>query len=210
MNAATPARRWRRRAEARPEEILEAALDEFSERGFDAARMEDVARRAGLSKAGVYLYFESKEALLEALIEAKVAPLAQQARQLAASGLSDPLLALRMLARIAAERIRDPRLFAVPRLVISLSARFPAIADHYRKNVVEIALAALTQLIEAAIKTGQIRRADPRAVARAFIGPLFFEAMWTHVLRGETALDRPENLIESHFDILLKGLEPRA
>ncbi|MGE0596245.1 MAG: TetR/AcrR family transcriptional regulator [Hyphomonadaceae bacterium] len=203
-------RRWTRRAEARPEEILEAALDEFSERGFDAARMEDVARRAGLSKAGVYLYFESKEALLKALIEAKVAPLAHQARALADAGMGDPLLALRMFARVGVERIRDPRLFGVPRLVISLSGRFPEVAEHYRRNVVEIALGALTRLVEAAAAEGQIRAVEPRAAARAFIGPIFFEAMWAHVLRGETALDHPEKLIESHFDILLKGLEPRA
>lgn len=203
-------RRWERRAEQRPEEILEAALDEFNERGFDAARMEDVARRAGISKAGVYLYFPSKEALLKALIEAKVAPLAQQASALARAGEADPLTALRMLARVAAARIADPRLFAVPRLVISLSGRFPDVADFYRTQVVEIARGALERLIGLAMDKGQIRRVDPRAVTRAFIGPLFFEAMWTHVLRGESALGDPENLIDSHFDILLNGLETRA
>jgi hypothetical protein len=58
--------------------------------------------------------------------------------------------------------------------------------------------------------TGALRRIDKSAVVRAFIGPLFFEAMWTHVLRGETALNDPQKLIEQHFDILLNGLEPRA
>jgi AcrR family transcriptional regulator len=199
-----------RRAEARPEEILEAALAEFTERGFDAARVEDIARRAGISKGGVYLYFPSKEALLKALIEAKIAPIAQQAGLLAKAGAADPLTALRMLARIAAERLRDPTLFAVPRLVIGLAGRFPEIADFYRMQVAMPARVTLEQLIESAIALGQIRKCDVKAVARAFIGPLFFEAMWTHVLQGESALGEPEKLIESQFDILLNGLELRA
>lgn len=203
-------RRWRRRAEARPEEILEAALAEFIKNGFEAARMEDIAKRAGLSKAGVYLYFESKEALLKALIKAKVTPLAQQAAIMATAGAGNPIMALRVIAGMAAHLLRDPSRLAVPRLVIGLSARFPDIAEHYRVHTAEIALRALTGLIEAAMAKGQLRAVDPRAVARAFVGPIFFEAMWTHVLGGETGLGDPEKLVASHFDILLNGLEVRA
>lgn len=205
-----PSRRWRRRAEARPEEILEAALAEFTQKGFEAARMEDIANRAGLSKAGVYLYFESKDALLKALIEAKVAPLARNAAALAAAGAANPLLALRQIARVAAHIMRDPATLAVPRLVIGVSARFPDIAEYYRVKAGEIALGALTGLIEAAMAKAQLRTVDARAAARAFVGPIFFEAMWTHVLGGESGLGDPEKLIKSHFDILLNGLEVRA
>ena len=208
--AKSPTRRWTRRAEARPEEILDAALAEFDERGFEAARMEDIGKRAGISKAAVYLYFPSKVALLKALIEAKVSPLANQAQTLAAVGQGDPLMALRMLAMAAAHRIADSRIFAVPRLVIGVSGRFPEIADYYRTHVVERARSALEALIEAGKAKGLIRDVDTAAIVRAFIGPLFFEAMWTHVLRGETALENPQKLIEQHFDLLLNGLEQRA
>jgi AcrR family transcriptional regulator len=185
-------------------------LDEFNERGFDAARMEDVARRAGLSKAGVYLYFPSKTALLQALIQAKVAPLAQQAEMIATAGLADPMGALRALAASVVMRMRDPKTFAVPRLVIGLSGRFPEVADYYREQTVARARGALEQLVKAAIAKGAMRNVDPAAVVRAFVGPLFFEAMWTHVLRGESALNAPEDMLASHFDILLNGLENRA
>lgn len=208
--ATEAAPRWRRRAEARPEEILEAALEEFVARGFDAARMEDIAKRAGLSKAAIYLYFPSKVAVLEALIEAKVGPLAQSVQQIAVMGAADPKTALRMMATVAAFRLNDPNLFAVPRLVIGISGRFPEIANYYRENVVAKARGALENLIEGAMAKGQIRRVDKDAVVRAFIGPLFFEAMWTHVLGGETALNEPQKLIEQQFDVLLSGLEPRA
>ncbi|MCR6645097.1 MAG: TetR/AcrR family transcriptional regulator [Terricaulis sp.] len=110
-----PAPRWKRRADARPEEILEAALSAFTERGFEAARMEDIAKAAGISKAAIYLYFPSKMALLEALIEAKVTPIAQQVAALSAAGLADPKHALRALASMAAHRIADPMIVAVPR-----------------------------------------------------------------------------------------------
>jgi AcrR family transcriptional regulator len=207
-NPAQP--RWRRRADARPEEILDAALAEFTARGFEAARMEDIAKAAGLSKAAIYLYFPSKMALLEALIEAKVAPLANQAQTLATAGAADPLMALRMLATAAAFRMSDPSVIAVPRLIIGVSGRFPEIAEYYRTHVVERARAALEALVDAGKAKGVIRDVDTRSVTRAFIGPLFFEAMWTHVLRGESALADPHALIAQHFDILLNGLEPRA
>jgi AcrR family transcriptional regulator len=203
--------RWKRRAEARPEEILEAALAEFTQRGFEAARMEDIAKAAGLSKAAIYLYFPSKMALLEALIEAKVGPIARNAQALAAAGSGDPLLALRTLATAAAHLMADAKVIAVPRLVIGISGRFPEIAEYYRTHVVEKARDALEALIEAGKAHGAIRAGiDAKAATRAFVGPLFFEAMWTHVLRGETALGDPQNLIEQQFDILLNGLEPRA
>lgn len=204
------AKRWQRRAEARPEEILDAALAEFTERGFEAARMEDIAKRAGISKGGVYLYFVSKTALLEALIEARVTPLARLAQTIAATGAEDPMGALRMIATAAAHRLADPKVFAVPRLVLAVSGRFPEIAHYYRKHVVEIARGALEQLIEAAMAKGALRRVDPQAAARAFIGPILFEALWTHVLRGESTLGDPEKLIEQHFNVWLNGLEQRA
>lgn len=198
--------RWRRRAGARPEEILEAALAEFTERGFDAARMEDIAKRAGISKGAVYLYFESKDALLRAMIEAKIGPLAAQAEMIARAGAADPAGALKTLAAAASMRLRDPQIVAVPRLVIGLSARFPEIADFYRTQVVERARAALESLIAAGIAKGVFRDVDPRAAARAFIGPIFFEAMWTHVLRGESTFAEPEKLVESHLNLLFEGL----
>ena len=125
------ARKWTRRAEVRPGEILEAALAEFTERGFDAARMEDVAKRAGISKAGVYLYFESKEALLKALIESRVAPLLQGAFTAAAPMMASPKAAMRLIATGIVTRLADPQNFAVPRLVIAVAARFPEIADYF-------------------------------------------------------------------------------
>lgn len=206
MQSSRASPRWRRRAGARPEEILEAALAEFTERGFDAARMEDIAKRAGISKGAVYLYFASKEAVLRALIDAKIGPIAGQAEAIARAGADDPVGALKLVASAASMRLRDPQILAVPRLVIGLSARFPELADFYRTHVAERARAALESLIVAGIAKGVFRDVDPHAAARAFIGPIFFEAMWTHVLRGESTFADPEKLVESHLNLLFEGL----
>lgn len=203
--------RWKRRANARPDEILDAAQAEFDERGFEAARMEDIGKRAGISKAAVYLYFPSKMALLKALIEAKVSPIAQQAGAIAAAGAADPLGALRLITQMAATHFADLAVFAVPRLVVGLSGRFPEIAEYYRVHVAEVARDALERMIQAGVDRGLFRAdINVKVIARAFMGPLLFEALWMHVLQGKASLDDPAALVESHLKLLLEGLEKRA
>src|SRR3954453_15619132 len=66
--------RWQRRREARPAEILDAALDCFAERGFTATRMDDIAARAGVTKGTLYLYFPTKEQLFKELVRSQLVP----------------------------------------------------------------------------------------------------------------------------------------
>jgi len=202
-----PSTRWTRRAAARPDEILDAALDVFIEAGFDAARMDDIAARAGISKAGVYLYFDSKEALLRALINREVAPVAANLAAMAAAGGDDPVGTIRLLGAMVSERLSNPRVFAVPRLMISISNRFPDIALHYRTQVVERAAGGLEQLIAAGIAKGIFRKVDPAAAVRAVVGPMIFAALWRHVLGGESAAT-PDEIATAHIDLLLNGLTP--
>lgn len=201
-----PKTKWRRRAAARPDEILDAALDVFIEAGFDAARMDDIAGRAGISKAGVYLYFDSKEALLRALIDREIAPIATQLAAFAEAGGADPEGTLRLMATAAIERLSDQRFFAVPRLIIAISGRFPDIADYYRTAIVENAIAALSRLVATGVAQGVFRPVDPVLAVRAIIGPVMFAAMWRHVLRGDTEVP-PAKVIEGQIDLLLNGLK---
>ena len=198
--------RWRRRAGERPDEILNAALDEFLAKGFDAARMEDIAARAKLSKAGVYLYFDSKLALLQALVDREVKPIAHRATALMRAGHADPIAALRLLATFARGTIADPRLMAVPRLVISIAGRFPEIAERYRLEVVERAIGGLAGLIGAGIAKGDFRPVDPAVAARMMAGPLILEALWRHILGGAPLAPDAAATAEAQIDILLNGL----
>lgn len=200
-----PSPRWRRRAEARPDEILDAALAEFDARGFDAARMEDIARRAGISKAGLYLYFPSKDALLKALVETRVAPVARLASAQFSAGAADPKATIKQVGAMLAERLDDPAFFAVPRLVLSLAGRYPEIAEHYRKQVVEFGRGALERLIAAGVQSGQLRDVDPALAARAFIGAFVFEALWTQVLRGPRQ-ENPRAWAEAQVDFIFEAL----
>jgi AcrR family transcriptional regulator len=197
--------KWRRRAHARPDELLDAALDEFIAKGFDAARIEDIAKRAGLSKGAVYLYFDSKEALLRGLILRAAGPLVAQVGALARAA-EDPRAALTQVARTIALVMAQPRMIAIPQLVISVANRFPDLREFYRMEVVEKAQSAVEILVRKAITRGQFRKVDARAASRALIGPLLMEALWSHVLKGPSKLGTPA-WSESQLDIVLHGLE---
>lgn len=207
---AAPSRKWRRRAEARPNEILDAALTEFQDRGFDAARVEDIARKAGISKAGVYLYFETKEAILRALIEREVTPVARRLRALADAGADDPVAALRALLTAIANLAADPKMFAVPRIVISMAARYPEIAEHYRAHVVEEGLAAVKNLHREGARRGLFRPCDSDVVARAAIGPVMIHGFYTQLLLGAPGDLSPAERAAATLDIFLNGLAAEA
>ena len=200
-------RTWSRRAAARPDEILDAALDEFIAQGFDAARMEDIAARAGLSKGAIYLYFTGKEALLRGLIEREVKPVMERAAMLAQMGAADPKATLQGMATMVAQAMANARLAAIPFLVVSVSNRFPDVAEFYRRDVVERARGALEGLIAKGVALGQFRKIDPAVAARALIGPLMFEVIWTHALKGKGELGKSRKWIDAQIDVLMCGIE---
>lgn len=198
--------KWRRRAQARPDEILDAALAAFTEQGFEATPVDDVARRAGISKAGLYLYFESKEALLRALIEREIAPFARLTRELAEKGKDSPAVTIGGIIAAMTTLFENPRMFAAPRIVLSVAPRFPEIGAYYREHVVEEALGAIASLIEAGIERGVFRKVDPVLGARAVMGPLLLHAMWTHVLGGAPSQGSPQERAGAQLDLLMQGM----
>jgi AcrR family transcriptional regulator len=210
MSGEAGRRTWRRRAQARPDEILDAALDAFIANGFDAATMDDIARRAGVTKGALYLYFESKEAMLRALIEREVRPLIQRVEALSQLETDDPAALIKQALMLVTGALANPRLFALPRLIISLSGRFPDLAKDYREGVVGPARAAIGRLVARGVSLGQFRAVDPTAAARAIVGPMMFEVLWTHVLGGESELGRSTGWIEAQIDVLINGLSAKG
>jgi AcrR family transcriptional regulator len=197
--------KFRRRAEARPDEILDAALVVFTDKGFEAARVDDIAARAGVSKGAVYLYFDSKEALLRGLIEREVAPAAARIRALADAGAADPAATLRLLVATAASLVATEKWFATPRIVLSVAPRFREIAVFYRERVIDEALGAITRFIREGVKRGVFREVDAEAAARMVMGPLLLYAMRRHVF-GARDKSSAEARATAHLDILLNGL----
>lgn len=203
-----PARR--RRKDARPTEIADAALALFSERGFAATRLEDVATRAGVSKGTLYLYFPTKEDLFRAVLRQGLLPnLEAMEHAVAADQAQAPVLLRQIAGRLL--QVLDTNLTAIPKLVLAESGNFPAIARMYADEVVTRAMALLTGILNRGIERGELRRVDPQSAIPSFIAPFLMMALWKHSLGQHTqiAID-PKAVMETHMDIVLRGLEPRS
>ena len=201
--------KFRRRAEARPDEVLDAALELFTKRGFTHTTVDQVAKRAGLSKGTVYLYFPSKKALLAGLVRRAVVPVADLALGVIADYRGDPRPVIRQMVGMMAGKMTDPKVFAVPKLVIREAVGAPEIAKMYREEVLDRAMPALAALIAQGVEGGHIRKVDPELTIRSILGPLMMHLVMAEVFsikpNDGLALDR---LVENHLTILFAGLEP--
>lgn len=201
--------KFRRRAEARPDEVLDAALQLFTAQGFARTTVEQVARQAGLSKAAVYLYFPSKKAVLAGLVHRAVGSVADQALARIADYKGDPRPAMREFVNRIATGMADPKAFAVPKLVMREAVAAPEIARLYRDEVLDKVIPVLSALIGQGVAGGYIRHVDPELTVRSLIGPVLI-----HILLAEIFAVQPEDglsldrLIDNHLSILCAGLEP--
>src|SRR2546428_4769857 len=111
--------RWRRRKNARPDEILAAALEVFADRGFAATKLEDVARKAGVTKGTIYLYFENKEALFKALIRQTIVPVIAKGEALAQSFTGSARDLFERLVREYWRLVGGKSLVGIPKLMMA-------------------------------------------------------------------------------------------
>jgi AcrR family transcriptional regulator len=203
--------KFRRRAEARPDEVLDAALALFVEKGFAQTRVEDIASRAGLSKGAVYLYFPSKEAILEGLVRRAVLPIANNALGFLENYSGDPRLVISTVMKMVAGRLTDPRTIAIPRLLMREIVHFPEFAQMYRREVLDRVIPAVTQLLRNGIAEGYLRPVDPELTIRSIIGPLVLHMLMAELFgitpAGGLEIDR---LIDNHLSILFDGLSAPA
>lgn len=203
-----------RRPEARPDEILDAALKVFTDKGFAAARVDDVAAAAGVSKGAVYLYFVSKEALFEALVRRFAQRVAAgAAERVAALGAADPEAALRDGLRFLLTMISDPEISAAPRLVLSEAQRFPAIAALYRREVIAIGRRVIESLIAQGTARGVFRAVPADIAIRCVMGPMLAHLFLTQIFVDPDDPAPPSDpgaVAEAIADIVLNGLKPRS
>jgi AcrR family transcriptional regulator len=208
MERAQTPKRWERRKEARPAEIVAAALQLFSDRGFAATRLEDVATVAGVSKGTVYLYFESKEQLFEAVVREAVTPNIARAEALvdAFEGPTPDLL--RALFAFLAEVLETP-ITGVMKLIVSESGNFPQLARMYAYLVLRRAFALMRRILERGVTRGEFRPLDVEATVPLVISPIVLLGVWKHSfgLHTDLALDR-RRVLEAHCENLLRGLAP--
>jgi len=199
--------KFRRRAEARPDEVLDAALALFIEKGFAATRVEDIAKRAGLSKGAVYLYFPSKEAVLAALVQRAIVPIADSALQTLHDYEGDPRIVIGLVLNMLAARLSDPKVLAMPKLILREVLGFPELAQMYRREVIDRVIPAVEGLIRRGIDQGYLRQVDPSLTIRSIIGPLLLHVAMAELFgimpEGGLHLDK---LVDNHLSILFDGL----
>ena len=199
--------RWQRRKEARPDELVEAALDLFVERGFAATRLEDVAQRAGVSKGTMYLYFDSKESLFQAVVRRALVPTLVEGEALLASHQGSSADLLGTLIRRWWERIGVSKGSGILKLVIGESANFPDITRIYHQEIVQRGRQLVGAAIQRGIDRGEFRSVEVPPTVRLAMAPLLYAIIWKHSLIRCDAQETDWNaFIENHIELFLRGL----
>jgi AcrR family transcriptional regulator len=202
-----PGTRWQRRKDARPAELLAAALACFKERGFAATRLDDVAAKAGVTKGTIYLYYPSKEELFKAVVRGELVPNIERLE--AALGEPGPTAALlERLFTVWAEHIVPSPVSVIPKLVIAEASNFPELARFYLETAVHRVLRLVASVLRRGIACGEFRPVDVEHMVYCVLGPLLFTVLWQHSLGPHD--DRPLDVhavCRAHLDLLLHGLQ---
>ena len=199
-----------RRKEARPQELLDAALELFGEKGFAATRTDDVAERAGVSKGTLYLYYPSKEELLKAVISQRlsveIAAVAAFVEQYEGSTIA-------LLTEVLTswwQNVYDSPTSAIFKIVITEVRNFPDIAEFYSREFAEPGKQLVGRMLERGIARGEFRKVDVPSTVMSLILPMVMLCLHKHSLGAcaplELAVD-PKAFIQHHAELVLRGLQ---
>ena len=202
--ARKPARTRKVTAEARRQAILAAALTVFAARGFEAARLEDVAARAGVAKGTLYLYFRDKQALFEELIRNAVSPVMEQFGKVAAAPDITPVKALEMFFALFEKEVLGTDRKLLLRLIMAEGPRFPAIAEFYHREVVTRGLGLMRALAERAASEGTFATDAPARYPQLIVAPLLMAVLWDGLFAKIDPLD-VGGLLRAHREVLTGG-----
>lgn len=202
-----------RRKEARPGELLDAALDLFVEKGFAATRAEEVAARAGVSKGTLFLYFQSKEELFKAVISENIAGRFTEwnAEFAAFDGSSADMLLYAM--NMWWERIGATRASGITKLIISEAHNFPEVTAFYQTEVIQPGQALIRRILQRGVDRGEFAVDDMDHAVYSVIAAMVFLVMSKHSVGACVPADRPldpKRYIESQAGIILNGLLVRG
>ncbi|WP_076997330.1 TetR/AcrR family transcriptional regulator [Variovorax sp. KK3] len=198
-----------RRKEARPGELLEAALDLFVDKGFAATRSEEVAARAGVSKGTLFLYFPSKEELFKAVVMENLAGRFTEwnAEFEAFEGSTEEML--RYCMNVWWERVGSTKASGLTKLMLSEGNNFPELAEFYREQVVRPGHSLLRRIIQRGIDSGEFAPVDIDHAIYAVIAPMNFLMLWKHsamvCVDGQSAID-PDRYLAIQAETVLHGL----
>lgn len=198
-----------RRKEARPGELLEAALDLFVEKGFAATRSEEVAARAGVSKGTLFLYFPSKDELFKAVVVENLSGRFPEWNKEFEEFDGSTVDMLRYCMRVWWERVGSTKASGLTKLMLSEGRNFPELAEFYRREVVQPGHTLLRRILRRGIDKGEFAPIDVDHAIYAVIAPMIFLMLWKHsaavCVDGQSELD-PEKYLEIQTEIVLRGI----
>lgn len=212
MNSALSPTKRERRKEARPGELLDAALALFVEKGFAATRVEEVAARAGVSKGTLFLYFPSKEELFKAVVRETIAGRFGEWNDELDAFQGDSAELLRYTMNAWWERIGMTQTSGITKLVMSEAGTFPEIASFYQHEVIDPGRALLKRVLQRGIDRGDFRPMDLDSAVYSLIAPMIFLLMWKHSMAPccppADRLD-PQAFLGTQVGLLLDGMRVR-
>lgn len=205
--------RWRRLPEERPRQLIDAAFEVFSDQGLEGARLDEIARRAGVSKGTIYLYFASKEELFRAVVEAKVISVIEAAEQDAQRRASEELSGADDLRRHMTrqwDHLRSRTYLSMYRLVHAELHHFPDLMRFYGNEVVERSLRLTASIIARGIARGEFVDADPLVTARLVASMLLTHALWyeRRTLYDSSMNECADTVRDSVIEFALRSLIP--
>ena len=187
------------RSAARREAILAAALDEFAASGFEAARLDDVAKRAGIAKGTIYLYFRDKESLFQELVRTMLTPLVGTIEALGAAEVPIAVLS-EQIVELFVREVYETRRKDVIRLMITEGRRFPKLAEFYYREVLSRIIAAVRALLRRAAARGEVPEAlidFPQIIA----APGLVAIIWAGLFERFEPLD-VRKMMKTHVELL--------
>ncbi|HEY5930450.1 MAG TPA: TetR/AcrR family transcriptional regulator, partial [Burkholderiales bacterium] len=203
-------RRWTRRKEERPAELMAAALDLFVERGYAATRLDDVAARAGVSKGTLYLYFSSKEELFKAVIRSGIVPLIEQGERLHEEHQGSAGELLRKIVFAWWQSVGSSKLGGIPKLMFSECRNFPEIGQFYFEEVISRSYRLIESVMESGMASGEFRRMDANYATRLVVAPIVLLLLWRYSFDFcESKSVDAESYLEQHLDVFISGLVAR-
>jgi AcrR family transcriptional regulator len=196
-------RRGRRRKEERPNEILAAALEVFSAHGFEAARIDDVARKAGIAKGTIYLYFRDKEQLFRAMVRSLVQ---KRFDAIAGSfhGTGEQLLR-ELHSRMYSQMVRNEKVRSIVRLLIAEGGRFPQLAEIYHREIIAPGMKAVRQALLRGIAAGEFRKTSAVEFPQLLVAPGVLAITW-RLLHGERHRLDLDAYSKAHLEFGLESL----
>lgn len=204
--AVVPTKRRQEQGGEKRELILAAALDEFSQNGFAAARLDDVAKRANVAKGTIYLYFKDKESLFQELLRTQISPVIGMLEAVLASGGKEakpvPLRDLaHRVADLFVEQVIETRRKDIVRLILTEGPRFPKLAEFYYREVISRGLSALRARAQRALKEGELKSDALVRFPQLIVAPALTSIMWKSMFDKFEPLDA-KALMRAHIENL--------